>query len=60
VKRQPAKPVPHQPVCVHRTGRPVPELAAALAMPPEKRCRKTNQTARKTNGWAMGARTVTH
>jgi len=49
--KPPPKPIQHQ---------PVPELAKALAMPPEKRCRKTNKTARKTNGWAMGVRAVTH
>ena len=47
-RRKPAK---HQ---------PVPELAKALALPPEKRCRKTNKMATRGLGWAMGGRHIVY
>lgn len=49
--KQRRKPAKHQ---------PIPELVKALAMPPEKRCKKTNKMATRGCGWAMGVRYIVY
>ena len=49
--KQPRPPAKHQ---------PIPEVAKALAMPPEKRFKKANKMAMRGCGWAMGSRYIVY